>query len=209
MNPQNLQFESPIEERLAIALLPQLHESIELESQVQVKAACNYRVDFMIIAHNRTIVIECDGREYHDFATDQVRDIDLLKFGGIDEVYRFRGIDINHNPETCANEIIKFAPYLQDPLAEPLTLEGAYIAASSFPGRNDKPIIRKKATIDQLTPKTWSVLRGASTFAVLDAEASPATIIVQFKTPFWDWANPEAKAWPLGGFIEGAFNELI
>lgn len=140
-----------------------------MRSQVPIKAVCNYRADFMLCVNSRSLVIECDGRSYHDFIHDQHRDVDLLMCGGIDQVFRFRGIDINHAPRRCANEIVRFAPYLKNPEAADLSLEEACLAASSFVGRHDKT---NTSSIRRTGRFSVPPLLSASSLATPDAGSS-------------------------------------
>ena len=53
-----------------------------------------FRADFLVANKSRFIIIECDGKDYHDRDRDEWRDAMILGTGKIDAVYRLRGRDI-------------------------------------------------------------------------------------------------------------------
>ena len=80
-----------------------------------------HRVDFLILASDhrqsikeptwRTLVVECDGHEFHERTPDQAtrdkrRDRDLQLAGH--QVFRFSGRDIWRNPMFCVDQIIQW-----------------------------------------------------------------------------------------------------
>jgi very-short-patch-repair endonuclease len=125
--------ESPIEGLLASALTPRIlangglllfqHQIIagtqvdqpQLRLTLQEQRG-EYRVDFELAYHPRggplkTMVIECDGHEFHDRSVEQAtrdrrRDRRFLAEGT--PTFRFTGWEITRNAGACADEIMKF-----------------------------------------------------------------------------------------------------
>ena len=72
-----------------------------------------YRLDFLIeygtIGRSRKLIVECDGRTYHDngdsFQKDRERDRDLNASGF--RVLRFTGNEINVDVKKCVTEVIR------------------------------------------------------------------------------------------------------
>lgn len=69
----------------------------------------NYRTDFLLETNLRSIVIECDGHEFHErtavqASRDRRRDRDLQLAGHT--VLRFTGSDIYRDPVACVKDII-------------------------------------------------------------------------------------------------------
>ena len=67
-----------------------------------------YRVDFYITYHDKRIVVECDGHDFHEktkyqASRDKERDRDLQKQGSI--VLRYSGSDIINNPSKISDDI--------------------------------------------------------------------------------------------------------
>lgn len=98
--------ESPIEDAMAIALGLAL-QGVKIRKQVQFD---NYRVDFLVGQNlgSPSVVIECDGREFHDATggqnqRDRIRDRYLQGIGLA--VLRFSGTEIKHRARACADEV--------------------------------------------------------------------------------------------------------
>lgn len=67
-----------------------------------------YRADFLVVGFLRgeapiRIVVECDGREFHDHIADQERDFDLSSWGF--KVVRFTGREITRDLPRVINRI--------------------------------------------------------------------------------------------------------
>ena len=50
-----------------------------------------YRLDFALQAGLRKIGFECDGKQFHDVAKDEIRDDAILETGNVDVIYRAPG----------------------------------------------------------------------------------------------------------------------
>jgi very-short-patch-repair endonuclease len=102
-------FESPIEEKLYIALesaLKRTRGDYKLKTQEWIG---NYRIDIIVRGEGAVFAIECDGHEFHEktkeqAARDKRRDRDLLNIGI--PTIRFTGSEIYENADECAREII-------------------------------------------------------------------------------------------------------
>jgi len=68
-----------------------------------------YRCDFALKRHDRTVLVECDGHDFHErtkeqAARDRSRDRNLVADGFI--VLRFTGSEIWANPFACAQQAL-------------------------------------------------------------------------------------------------------
>jgi ATP-dependent DNA helicase UvrD/PcrA len=90
---------SPIEEKLLRAL-----EAHKLSYQPQVRMG-RYTVDFLVGVNDRKIIVECDGKAYHDAARDAERD-KVLALEGY-PICRFSGSDIYADVDKCIEMIRK------------------------------------------------------------------------------------------------------
>lgn len=76
----------------------------------------SYTADFALVAPKFTIVIECDGHDYHErtkeqAAHDRKRDRSMVEAGLL--VLRFTGSEIWRNPFACAEQVLNLALSLQ------------------------------------------------------------------------------------------------
>lgn len=73
------------------------------------QARCaGYRADLMLWSHGHSLIIECDGFDFHDRTTqqatyDRARDRELVRAGAT--VIRFTGSEIHRSVEQCARDI--------------------------------------------------------------------------------------------------------
>ncbi len=88
---------SPIEQKLLSAL-----EAHKLSYQPQVRMG-PYTVDFLVGVDDRKIIVECDGKAYHDPARDAERD-KVLSLEGY-PICRFSGSDIYADVDKCIEMI--------------------------------------------------------------------------------------------------------
>jgi len=104
-------YESPIEERMGGALYGAFKDLLADDKTLIVPQAKigPYRADLAIrLNHNLTglrgIIVECDGREFHqDIARDRRRDAELRKRAFI--VLRFTGSEIHKSARGCAESV--------------------------------------------------------------------------------------------------------
>jgi very-short-patch-repair endonuclease len=90
------------------------------ETQFQIS---NYRVDFIFCTEvqdckpaGKMLVVECDGHEFHErtkaqAAADRARDRALQDLGYV--VYRFTGSEIYRDPMKCAQQILRWARFVE------------------------------------------------------------------------------------------------
>lgn len=107
-------YESPIEQAFGERIKPLLHPRTAFHVQKKVKP---YRVDLAASFNDEHVGIECDGKHFHDFKTDRCRDMAIMSNRGWRMMFRFRGGDIIHSPESCIALMRLFAPHLFDPAA--------------------------------------------------------------------------------------------
>lgn len=93
---------TPIEILLENALKK---SSIEFKSQVKLG---KYTADFIIRIGAKKFLVEADGRAYHNYHRDVVRDQDILNTYKL-QTLRLRGGEIFHEPEKCISKIKSFA----------------------------------------------------------------------------------------------------
>ena len=102
---------TPIERQLSKAMT-----QLNLPFTAQVPLG-PYLADFTLAAPDgRVLVVEADGRDYHDAARDAVRDAALVAHHGVAVVLRFSGSRIWHDPRQCAQQV---AARLRDVSATP------------------------------------------------------------------------------------------
>jgi very-short-patch-repair endonuclease len=101
--------ESPIEAAFLLGLRQACQRrgiQVSVTQQARVGA---YRVDFLLEANGRRVVVECDGHDFHErtkeqASRDKAQDRALQRAGCL--VARFTGSDITRNPEGCAVEVL-------------------------------------------------------------------------------------------------------
>jgi superfamily I DNA/RNA helicase/very-short-patch-repair endonuclease len=94
---ENKTIFSPIEEKLLLAL-----EAHNLSYQPQVRIG-RYTVDFLVGVNDRKIIVECDGKAYHDAARDSERD-KVLSLEGY-PICRFSGSELYADVDKCIEMI--------------------------------------------------------------------------------------------------------
>jgi hypothetical protein len=96
-------YDSPIEDLFAYHFVKYASESAAIAPQVEVETLCGrFVLDFVLLGSDGTrIAVECDGKEFHDFARDEWRDAMILGERYVDAIYRLRGGDTVHNID-CA-----------------------------------------------------------------------------------------------------------
>ena len=95
-------YESPIEDVFAEHCFKYLSNDVTVEKQVEVITNHGrFRIDFVLTNSTRRIAIECDGKEFHEFLRDELRDGILLGENHYDTIYHFRGCDLVYYPYDC------------------------------------------------------------------------------------------------------------
>lgn len=151
-------YESPIERALGMILLPAPGEHCQPIVQKEMRAGGhNYRVDFFIGTPRRNVVIETDGRDFHNVREDRHRDIRIIKSGNADEILRFKGPDIHYEVGQCFRFIVSVFPFLFDPKAEPLDSEAHGLIRASMNAMQIQPILRVRvgSSIGELKAQNW------------------------------------------------------
>ncbi len=186
--------ESPIEEKLLDSLLPCLAPGVRIETQVPIyTSGGNYRVDFSLITKERVYVIECDGKDFHDYKKDLWRDLNILSSGTVDEIYRFRGCDIHHSVESCVAFLRAMTPDLFDAGAKPTTpLEKVELSMLLMGNGAFKPLARFKCN---LTLGLTRAYRKTKTAAVIET-GNRGTAVMQVESPYW--SQPKSDGIDMG-----------
>lgn len=113
--------ESPIESDLHMALQRFLHPEATLQAQRWLDTKYGrFRCDlFLTTAYDEQIIIECDGREFHDGLRDSFRDAFILESHCANFIYRFTGQSITRRVYHCLYGLYRFHPGVFDPQADP------------------------------------------------------------------------------------------
>lgn len=80
-----------------------VENNISFKSQVKLG---RFYIDFLLEINNLKVIVECDGREYHNPYKDHERDKEIKKEGY--EIYRFSGSMIFNDCNRCLDEIIRY-----------------------------------------------------------------------------------------------------
>jgi very-short-patch-repair endonuclease len=186
-----MKFESPIEEKLYNALATKLRAGVVVETQVPI---LSYRVD-MLIRSARTIVIECDGKDFHDFEMDRTRDLRMLDDGTVTDVLRLRGCDIVFDCKSCVDQILMCFPFLADAAAEPADNDVKCLIGLNMRDPSIKPIWR--TVCNDRMPESH---RDTETCYEL-GRTKGGRIAYQFKSAQWDRAFKGRRIWHLGDWM--------
>lgn len=92
----NIMF-TPIEKIFKDKLV---ERGLSFKSQVKLD---RFYVDFLVEVNNTKVIVECDGREYHDAVRDAERDKELKKEGY--SICRFSGSEIYNNCDECIDKL--------------------------------------------------------------------------------------------------------
>lgn len=112
-----MEYESPIE-RIFGETCPKYldNDNMRFDRQVEVNTQHGQvRLDFLLSRGTDKIAVECDGRDFHNAARDEMRDAILLGEGHITTIYHFRGCDLWHYTEDCLWVISREDPSLFTP----------------------------------------------------------------------------------------------
>lgn len=204
------QCESPIERRFLSGIIPVLADGVEINCQRELLAGgSRYRVDFWCLAGGRRIIIECDGRDYHDFFRDQARDSNILFADRADEVFRLRGCDVNGRLDASIGMLRTMTPQMFRPVPL-LTLAERIIAANVLKSDEGcKPILRMRCRRADVRDCS-AAMRENQACTVIDS--APDCSIVQFKSPYWSWQSGKGgdAAWSMAEILDSSFgNDLL
>lgn len=94
--------ESPIEEIFAREISSKVKPEVKATTQYELTACgISFRMDFVLEYEGRKIGIECDGKEFHNYAKDLWRDAIILGDEKLDAIYRFSGKEIIGKIDAC------------------------------------------------------------------------------------------------------------
>ena len=96
----NVQY-TPIEKIFKDKLI---ENNISYDPQVKLG---RFYVDFLVTVNNSKVIVECDGREYHNSYRDHERDKEIKKEGY--KIHRFSGSMLFNDCDRCLNEIIRYS----------------------------------------------------------------------------------------------------
>lgn len=115
--------ESPMEEETLHCLSKYVGGEVKIVPQWEIQTLCGtFRADFPLASKSRRIIVECDGRKYHDRDRDEWRDAMILGTGDVDAIYRLQGRDIWYHRDDVFFIMGKWEPaMLQPSLAEKLS----------------------------------------------------------------------------------------
>lgn len=111
---------SPIEALLEDLLVKYLAPATRKTAQRTVTTPFGrFRPDFTLVdpVTRRVLVIECDGREYHDRVRDAWRDAAMLGCGAVHDLLRIEGKDLKRRPHDVLYLLARLFPTLFLPRA--------------------------------------------------------------------------------------------
>lgn len=111
---------SPIEAILEDLLVKYLAPATRQTAQRTVSTPFGqYRPDFFLVdpVTRRVLVLECDGREYHDRVRDAWRDAAMLGCGAVHDLLRIEGKDLKRRPHDVLHLLARLFPTLFLPRA--------------------------------------------------------------------------------------------
>lgn len=203
------QCESPIERRFLTAVLPELDGGAKWTCQREILAGGDrFRVDFWCAAGGRRIVVECDGRDYHDFLRDRARDTAILLADRADEVFRFRGCDVNGRLEACVGLMRLFAPQVFRPVPAATLADRLMVSRALTSETGCKPILRVRCRRKEVADCA-ATLPQCQACSVIDS--APDCHIVQFKSPHWDWRSGKGgdAAWSMAEILNSMIGSAV
>lgn len=147
------EFESPIEKLFYEAVHPRVLPSVVIEPQASFgntdgkgKSWTHSRVDFLFCTNGkRWTVVECDGKDFHNYEKDRLRDARLIFGNGIDEVVRFRGRDIVYGIDECIQFLGSSCPFLFIEDAPEIDVNSLYLWDITLNKRSFSPIYRRRS----------------------------------------------------------------
>ncbi len=107
--------DSPIENDLFHELHKFASDQVALTTQQEFQTARGlFRVDFLLQHRTtgRSIVIECDGRQFHQVEQDCLRDKAIINTGKVARVYRVAGKDIHYHSTDVLHLIALLEPWI-------------------------------------------------------------------------------------------------
>ncbi|HUX42727.1 MAG TPA: hypothetical protein VMV83_16285 [Rectinemataceae bacterium] len=105
--------ESPIEQDFFDVFRHYCSAGVTIHAQRWIKLPhSRFRPDFVLSTERGSVCIECDGKEYHDPARDELRDVLILGSGLVQGILRFPGWTLVHAPEDCVYTVSRYYPEL-------------------------------------------------------------------------------------------------
>jgi len=144
------QCESPIEAIFLTRISPLVGIGVDGLAQFAIRKR---RVDFYFRCKNCNIVIECDGKEFHDYREDMARDIELFKSGEVDQIVCLRGADIRFQIDNCIEFLKKMSAPIFSESGQLPSLQELYYAGVNLRAAEYSPIIRQMIPFGQPVPE--------------------------------------------------------
>ena len=98
--------DSPIEDSVFHEFHKFASDQVDLKRQHVIQTdSGTFRLDFLLTHRTtgRPIVIECDGREFHNIERDRARDEAIIRSGAVARIYRVRGKDCHY----CSRDVLQ------------------------------------------------------------------------------------------------------
>ena len=192
-------YESPIEEMIGRRLEKRLLPAVEWSTQVKVEPGRErYRADFLLKHQSRTVVIECDGREFHDFNEDKSRDIAMLDHS-VDDVIRLNGPDIFFNAEDAFECLTTYLPFLFSDRA-PLTFDDKCLVSMKYASSYAKPIFRSLSPLIEWRQSPEPCL-SLPTVNLLGSARGGEVIAATFISPNWNRNYGGPHVWQIADYL--------
>lgn len=200
MTPQAVEVESAIEQKFVDEIAPSFRSDLKLWSQVRCSTyGGDFRVDFVVRASGRVVVIECDGRQYHDTDKDRRRDLAILDETETTDIVRLRGCDIVFDSAGCVARLRECVPFLfrADAPVPADDIDVLILVGASFSPGPVKPILRTKVNLEALRLRVDD-LRAHPAISICGNCADGKYAVVQLKSPSWDWKYRAPLTWSMG-----------
>ena len=149
-------MESPIEEIFHHEYCKFCKEEYELTAQKEFETRVgNLRPDFVTSFDGYLIAFECDGRDFHDEARDEIRDSILLGDEHVGTIYRFTGRLIANAPEMAIAIIAEYDPELFSERSIQVLKQKSSLSDFQISGLDHK---RRSARRSYVKREFWRVL---------------------------------------------------
>ncbi len=108
---EDVQLESELEELLLNQIVKYLHEETEIIPQETLNTENGkFRPDFILKRGDLRVVLEANGKNYHDDFTDSLRGALILLHTDISSIFYLRGYDIHYDFHSVVFAVSEYVP---------------------------------------------------------------------------------------------------
>lgn len=102
-------IESPIEAIFYYSIINQLNDNVQVKLQDKFG---KYRADVSFSVGRYKLIVELDGKAYHEESRDIVRDKYIMENFGVNKIVRFSGYSVNNQMDFILKSICYIEPLL-------------------------------------------------------------------------------------------------